>query len=67
MGFRRAILASRARVPGQPRRLVDMLVYLIQHDAHHRGQISMRLKDLGYVLKAEDVVRIWGWKKLDSR
>ncbi|HET9261533.1 MAG TPA: DinB family protein [Vicinamibacterales bacterium] len=37
--FGAAIAARRARVKGMPRRVVDMLVYLMQHDAHHRGQI----------------------------
>ena len=62
--FGRTIADGRPRVPGQSRRMVDMLVYLIQHDAHHRGQICMRLRDLGLDLTSEDVMRLWGWKKL---
>lgn len=62
--FDAALNAGRARVAGQPRRVVDMLVYLIQHDAHHRGQITMLARDLGHEFTGDDTMRIWGWKKL---
>jgi uncharacterized damage-inducible protein DinB len=38
--FETATAARQMRVKGTPRRLVNMLVYLMLHDAHHRGQIS---------------------------
>ncbi len=47
-----------------PRRIVDMLTYLMQHDAHHRGQICSQVRDFGHKFSAEDTMRIWGWKKL---
>jgi uncharacterized damage-inducible protein DinB len=62
--FAEAIDQGRPRVSGQPRRLVEMLMYLIQHDAHHRGQITMRVADLGGKLAPDDIARVWGWKKL---
>jgi uncharacterized damage-inducible protein DinB len=62
--FTTALADGRARVKGQPRRAIDMLTYLIQHDAHHRGQISVLARDLGHEFAGEDVTRIWGWKKL---
>src|SRR5262252_10833288 len=34
--FDTAFAAHQARVKGMPRRAVNMLAYLIQHDAHHR-------------------------------
>jgi uncharacterized damage-inducible protein DinB len=49
-----------------PRRAVNMLTYLIEHDAHHRGQICVLARDLGYEFKSEDVMRIWGWKALPA-
>ena len=55
---------GRARVKGQPRRAVDMLTYLMQHDAHHRGQICALAKDLGHRFTSDDIMRLWGWKKL---
>jgi uncharacterized damage-inducible protein DinB len=64
--FERAIAAGRARVPGQPRRVVDMATYLMQHDAHHRGQIFVLAKDLDHEFAPGDVTRVWGWRKLSS-
>jgi uncharacterized damage-inducible protein DinB len=34
------------------------------HDAHHRGQITLRARELGHVFSGDDVMRIWGWKRL---
>jgi uncharacterized damage-inducible protein DinB len=62
--FSEGIAQGRSRVSGQPRRLVEMLAYLLQHDAHHRGQITMRVADLGGEFASDDNARIWGWKKL---
>ena len=64
--FEAAMTARRARVKGMPRRLVNMLVYLVQHDAHHRGQIFMLAKSLGHEFRSEDVMRVWGWKALPA-
>jgi uncharacterized damage-inducible protein DinB len=36
----------------------------MNHDAHHRGQITMRARELGHEFSGDDVMRIWGWKKL---
>jgi uncharacterized damage-inducible protein DinB len=47
-----------------PRRVVNMLAYLMQHDAHHRGQISMLARDLGHEFSGDDVMRMWGWKAM---
>jgi uncharacterized damage-inducible protein DinB len=62
--FEAAIAARQTRVKGMPRRLVNMLLYLVQHDAHHRGQIFMLAKSLGHEFRAEDVMRVWGWKAM---
>ena len=62
--FESAFRERRARVKGMPRRAVDMLTYLIQHDAHHRGQICTLARDLGHEFSGSDVMRIWGWKAL---
>ena len=60
--FESAIAARQARVKGLPRRVVDMLTYLMQHDAHHRGQIFLLAKDLGHTFSGDDGTRVWGWK-----
>jgi len=62
--FESAFDARRARVKGMPRRAVNMLTYLMQHDAHHRGQICSLARDLGHEFQSDDTMRIWGWKAL---
>ena len=62
--FESAIDARQTRVKGMPRRVVNMLTYLIQHDAHHRGQICALARDLGHQFSADDTMRIWGWKAI---
>ena len=64
--FETAFAARQARVKGMPRRAVNMLAYLIQHDAHHRGQICILARDLGHEFKSEETMRIWGWKALPT-
>lgn len=62
--FAASLGEGRARVRGLPRRTVNMATYLMQHDAHHRGQISRLARELGHRFTKEDVMRIWGWKAL---
>jgi uncharacterized damage-inducible protein DinB len=62
--FATAIAERRTRVKGMSRRVVNMLFYLMQHDAHHRGQIFMIAKGLGHEFRGEDVTRVWGWRAL---
>jgi uncharacterized damage-inducible protein DinB len=64
--FETALTGRQARVRGMPRRVVNMLVYLIQHDAHHRGQICSLARDLGHEFRSEDIMRLWGWKALQT-
>ena len=62
--FETAYAGRQARVKGMPRRGVNMLMYLMQHDAHHRGQICSLARDLGHQFTSEDIMRLWGWKAL---
>jgi uncharacterized damage-inducible protein DinB len=41
-----------------------MLAYLITHDAHHRGQVSMLAHQLSYPLPPKAAEQIWNWEKL---
>ena len=41
-----------------------MLVYLIQHDAHHRGQVCLLARALGHEFSGDDTMRLWGWKAI---
>jgi uncharacterized damage-inducible protein DinB len=62
--FRESLARGEPRVKGMPRRSVNMMAYLIQHDAHHRGQVMLRARELGHAFASADVMRIWGWKRL---
>lgn|SRR5690606_26777069 len=64
--FAAAIRQGDGRVGRMPRRTMSMLFYLVQHDAHHRGQITWTLRLLGHELAPVDVTRLWGWRKLDA-
>jgi uncharacterized damage-inducible protein DinB len=62
--FKGALAQGQPRVKKMPRRLVNMMMYLVQHEAHHRGQVCSLARALGHRLSKEEVMRIWGWKKL---
>src|SRR5687767_4623341 len=41
-----------------------MLAYMISHDAHHRGQVCMLARQLGFPLPAKAAYKIWTWERL---
>jgi uncharacterized damage-inducible protein DinB len=43
---------------------VEMLCYMIAHEAHHRGQVCMLAHQLGLPLRNEAAHEIWNWEKL---
>lgn len=65
--FETALRQKRVRVKGMPRRIVSQMFYLIQHDAHHRGQMCTLARDLGHDFSTDDKMRFWGWKALPPR
>lgn len=44
--------------------VVGSVGYMIAHDAHHRGQISMIARQLGYPLSAKINFGLWEWGTL---
>ena len=43
---------------------VEMLCYMISHEAHHRGQVCMLAHQLGFPLPIEVTSGMWNWEKL---
>jgi uncharacterized damage-inducible protein DinB len=43
---------------------VEMLCYMLAHEAHHRGQVCMLAHQLGYPLPYSASDGIWNWEKL---
>jgi len=41
---------------------IAMFAYMITHDAHHRGQVSMIAHQLGFPVQG--AYRMWAWEKL---
>ena len=43
---------------------LEMLCYMISHEAHHRGQVCMLAHQLGFPLPNNVTSGIWNWEKL---
>ena len=41
-----------------------MFVYMISHEAHHRGQVCMLAHQLGFPLSMKVMSGMWSWEKL---
>ena len=41
-----------------------MVVYMITHEAHHRGQVCMLAHQLGFPLPVKAAYGMWTWEKL---
>jgi uncharacterized damage-inducible protein DinB len=41
-----------------------MFAYMISHAAHHRGQVCLLARQLGYPLPEKAAYGIWNWEKL---
>jgi uncharacterized damage-inducible protein DinB len=42
----------------------EMLCYMVAHEAHHRGQVSMLAHQLGFPLPTKVMAGMWNWEKL---
>jgi uncharacterized damage-inducible protein DinB len=43
---------------------LEMLCYMMSHEAHHRGQVCMLAHQLGFPLPKKVMSGIWDWEKL---
>ena len=43
---------------------MEMLCYMVSHEAHHRGQVCMIAHQLGFPLPSVVTSGIWNWEKL---
>jgi uncharacterized damage-inducible protein DinB len=43
---------------------VEMLCYMISHEAHHRGQVCMLAHQHGFPLQNKVTSSLWNWEKL---
>jgi uncharacterized damage-inducible protein DinB len=50
--------------PAGPELLARMLSYMLAHEAHHRGQVSMLTHQLGHPLPKAITSEMWNWEKL---
>jgi len=54
-------LDSDGRIKGFRPDVTGFLAYLIAHDAHHRGQITMLARQLGHPLPQKIIFGMWEW------
>jgi len=54
-------LQADGRIKGFRPDVAGFLAYLIAHDAHHRGQIAMLARQLGYPLPQKITFGMWEW------
>ncbi len=54
-------LSTDGRVKGFRPDAASFLAYLIAHDAHHRGQISMLARQAGHPLSQSAMYGLWEW------
>ena len=50
--------------PAGPELPTRMLCYMLAHEAHHRGQVSMLAHQLGHPLSNAVTSEMWNWEKL---
>jgi len=43
---------------------VEMLCYMIAHEAHHRGQVCMLAHQLGFPLPMKVTAGLWNWERI---
>jgi uncharacterized damage-inducible protein DinB len=62
--IRKAVDDPAGKVPNFKPDVVGFVGYLIAHDSHHRGQISMLARQVGHPLTAKVNFGLWEWGTL---
>ncbi|MEO8130796.1 MAG: DinB family protein [Bryobacteraceae bacterium] len=57
----RGSLRGDGRIKGFKPDAASFLAYLLAHDAHHRGQISMLARQLGHPVSKSAMFGLWEW------
>jgi uncharacterized damage-inducible protein DinB len=56
-----SVLQSDGRVKGFEPDVAAFFGYLIAHDAHHRGQVTMLARQVGHSLPQKAMFGMWEW------
>lgn len=56
--------ADTGKLKGFKRGVIPMLGYFIAHEAHHRGNILLTLKECGHAVDKQFTYDIWDWGKI---
>ncbi len=43
---------------------MEMVCYMVAHEAHHRGQVSMLAHQMGFALPKDVMYGMWNWERL---
>lgn len=57
-------LDNNNKLPGFAPGAVQFVHYMVAHEAHHRGQLIMISRQLGYPFPAQVMGKLWQWSKL---
>jgi uncharacterized damage-inducible protein DinB len=57
----RKALESDGRIKGFKPDVASFFAYLMAHDAHHRGQITMLARQAGYPVSQSTMFGLWEW------
>jgi uncharacterized damage-inducible protein DinB len=57
----RSSLLAGGKIKGFKPDAVSFFGYLVAHDAHHRGQITMLARQLGYPISQSAMFGLWEW------
>ena len=55
---------EKGKIKGYQKDAINLLSYFIAHEAHHRGNILLTLKQTGHKIDRQLLYDIWEWTKL---